>query len=88
MSSRTPDGSLDISLQGTSLTYEPFTLTQGDTPSVNLVKYQMYGANHSLALTYKIQTTPFKLDCPPAAISASVFLRVARRRRRENKKFS
>jgi iron complex outermembrane receptor protein len=44
---------LSINLQGTNLTDEPFALTQVDTPDVNLVKYQKYGAVYSLALTYK-----------------------------------
>jgi len=44
---------LSINLQGTNLTDEPFALTQVGTPSVNLIKYQKYGAVYSLALTYK-----------------------------------
>ena len=48
-----PMEGLSISLQGTNLTDEPFALTQVDTPSRDLIKYQKYGANYSLALTYK-----------------------------------
>ncbi len=44
---------LSINLQGTNLTDEPFALTQVDTPSDDLIKYQKYGAIYSLALTYK-----------------------------------
>jgi iron complex outermembrane recepter protein len=48
-----PMEGLSINLQGTNLTDEPFALTQVGTPSVNLIKYQKYGAIYSLALTYK-----------------------------------
>ena len=44
---------LSINLQGTNLTDEPFQLSQLDTPERDLVLYQKYGANYSLALTYK-----------------------------------
>jgi iron complex outermembrane receptor protein len=48
-----PMTGLSVNLQGTNLTDEPFALSQVDTPSVDLVKYQKYGAVYSLALTYK-----------------------------------
>jgi iron complex outermembrane recepter protein len=48
-----PMKGLSINLQGTNLTDEPFALTQVGTPDKNLIKYQKYGANYSLALTYK-----------------------------------
>jgi len=44
---------LSINFQGTNLTDEPFQLSQLDTPERDLVLYQKYGANYSLALTYK-----------------------------------
>ena len=44
---------LSINLSGTNLTDEPFVLSNVDQPSFNLVKYQEYGANYSLGLTYK-----------------------------------
>jgi iron complex outermembrane recepter protein len=44
---------LSINLQGTNLTDEPFQLSQLDTPEYDLIMYQEYGANYSLALTYK-----------------------------------
>jgi iron complex outermembrane receptor protein len=44
---------LSINLQGTNLTDEPFALTQVGTPSVDLIKYQKYGAIYSLGLTYR-----------------------------------
>jgi iron complex outermembrane receptor protein len=44
---------LSVNLQGTNLTDEPFALTNVGAPSVNLIKYQKYGANYSLALTYR-----------------------------------
>ena len=44
---------LSINLQGTNLTDEPFQLSQLDTPERDMVLYQKYGANYSLALTYK-----------------------------------
>jgi iron complex outermembrane receptor protein len=48
-----PMEGLSINLQGTNLTDEPFALTQVETPSKDLIKYQKYGAVYSLALTYK-----------------------------------
>ncbi len=48
-----PMEGLSINLQGTNLTDEPFQLSQLDTPEYDLVMYQEYGANYSLALTYK-----------------------------------
>jgi len=48
-----PMEGLSINLQGTNLTDEPFQLSQVGTPEINLIKYQEYGANYSLALTYK-----------------------------------
>jgi iron complex outermembrane receptor protein len=48
-----PMNGLSVSLQGTNLTDEPFQLTQVGTPSRDLIKYQTYGANYSVALTYK-----------------------------------
>ena len=48
-----PMEGLSINLQGTNLTDEPFALTQVDTPSMDLIKYQKYGAIYSLALTYR-----------------------------------
>ncbi|HLA72933.1 MAG TPA: TonB-dependent receptor [Steroidobacteraceae bacterium] len=48
-----PMEGLSVSLQGTNLTDEPFQLTQVGTPSRDLIKYQTYGANYSVALTYK-----------------------------------
>jgi hypothetical protein len=44
---------LSINLQGTNLTDEPFVLTQVNTPSDQIIKYQKYGAIYSLALTYR-----------------------------------
>ena len=48
-----PMKGLSINFQGTNLTDEPFALTQVGTPDVNLIKYQKYGANYSVGLTYK-----------------------------------
>ncbi|HUQ09662.1 MAG TPA: TonB-dependent receptor [Steroidobacteraceae bacterium] len=48
-----PMEGLSVNLQGTNLTDEPFALTQVGANSVDLIKYQKYGANYSLALTYK-----------------------------------
>jgi iron complex outermembrane receptor protein len=49
------DGALkgfSMSLSGTNLTDEPFHLTQVEAPSIDIVKYQEYGASYSLALSY------------------------------------
>jgi iron complex outermembrane receptor protein len=51
--SQGPLAGLSINLQGTNLTDEPFQLSQLDTPERDMVLYQEYGANYSLALTYK-----------------------------------
>jgi iron complex outermembrane recepter protein len=48
-----PMKGLSINFQGTNLTDEPFALTQVGTPDKNLIKYQKYGANYSVGLTYK-----------------------------------
>ncbi len=48
-----PMEGLSVSLQGTNLTDEPFALTQVGAPTVDLIKYQEYGANYSLAVTYR-----------------------------------
>jgi iron complex outermembrane receptor protein len=48
-----PMEGLSINLQGTNLTDEPFVLTQVNTPSDQIIKYQKYGAIYSLALTYR-----------------------------------
>ncbi len=48
-----PMEGLSINLQGTNLTDEPFQLSQVGAPEYDLIKYQEYGANYSLALTYK-----------------------------------
>jgi iron complex outermembrane receptor protein len=44
---------LSVSLSGTNLTDEPFTLNNVDTTSYNLIKHQEYGAVYSVAVTYK-----------------------------------
>jgi hypothetical protein len=44
---------LSVSLSGTNLTDEPFTLNNVDTNSYNLIKHQEYGAVYSVAVTYK-----------------------------------
>ncbi|MBC8025450.1 MAG: TonB-dependent receptor [Steroidobacteraceae bacterium] len=48
-----PMEGLSINLQGTNLTDEPFQLSQLETPERDMVLYQKYGANYSLALTYR-----------------------------------
>jgi iron complex outermembrane receptor protein len=48
-----PMKGLSINLQGTNLTDEPFQLSQLETPERDMVLYQEYGANYSLALTYR-----------------------------------
>ena len=48
-----PMEGLSINLQGTNLTDEPFVLANLGTSIYDTVKYQKYGANYSLALTYK-----------------------------------
>lgn len=44
---------LSVSLSGTNLTDEPFTLSNVDDEEYNLIKHQEYGAVYSLAVTYK-----------------------------------
>jgi iron complex outermembrane receptor protein len=44
---------LSVNLQGTNLTDEPFALTNVGADERDLIKYQKYGANYSLALTYR-----------------------------------
>jgi len=48
-----PMEGLSINLQGYNLTDEPFQLSQVGTPSYDLVKYEEYGANYSLGLSYR-----------------------------------
>lgn len=43
---------LSVNLAGTNLTDEPFVLSNVGQPPYNLIKYEKYGANYSLALTY------------------------------------
>jgi iron complex outermembrane receptor protein len=44
---------LSVSVSGTNLTDEPFTLSNVDDEEYNLIKHQEYGAVYSLAVTYK-----------------------------------
>ena len=48
-----PMEGLSINIQGYNLTDEPFQLSQVGTPSYDLVKYEEYGANYSLGLSYR-----------------------------------